>query len=183
VPKGGNLRIGMRCMEIKDPHLADFAEKSNVIRQVCEYLTFTDRHNITHPYLLEKWEVSDDLKTWTLHVRQGREVAQAAPLNADDVVWNLKRVCDPAIGSSMLGYSPVTSWKSTRPARKDDKGNPKKSSRLWSDKAIEKVDDSTVRLNASLPRSRRRASFPLPMFILDRSRTARSGPRRMAPAL
>jgi len=63
VPKGGNLRIGMRCMEIKDPHLADFAEKSNVIRQVCEYLTFTDRHNIMNPYLLEKWEVSDDLKT------------------------------------------------------------------------------------------------------------------------
>ncbi|TIP23505.1 MAG: twin-arginine translocation signal domain-containing protein, partial [Mesorhizobium sp.] len=53
LPKGGNLRIGMRCMEIKDPHLADFAEKSNVIRQVCEYLTFTDRNNITHPYLLE----------------------------------------------------------------------------------------------------------------------------------
>ena len=70
MPKGGDLRIGMRCMEIKDPHLADFAEKSNVIRQVCEYLTLTDRNNITHPYLLEKWEVSDDLKTWTLHVRK-----------------------------------------------------------------------------------------------------------------
>jgi len=27
-PKGGGLRIGMRCMEIKDPHLADFAERS-----------------------------------------------------------------------------------------------------------------------------------------------------------
>jgi peptide/nickel transport system substrate-binding protein len=49
MPKGGNLRIGMRCMEIKDPHLADFAEKSNVIRQVCEYLTFTDRNNLTQP--------------------------------------------------------------------------------------------------------------------------------------
>jgi peptide/nickel transport system substrate-binding protein len=28
-------------MEIKDPHLADFAEKSNVVREVCEYLTIT----------------------------------------------------------------------------------------------------------------------------------------------
>ena len=69
-PKGGGLRIGMRCMEIKDPHLADFAERSNVIRQVCEYLTLTDKNNITRPYLLEKWEVSDDLKTWTLYVRK-----------------------------------------------------------------------------------------------------------------
>lgn len=49
LPKGGNLRIGMRCMEIKDSHLADFAEKSNVVREVCEYLTITDRNSITHP--------------------------------------------------------------------------------------------------------------------------------------
>ena len=78
-PKGGGLRIGMRCMEIKDPHLADFAERSNVIRQVCEYLTLTDKNNITRPYLLEKWEVSDDLKTWTLYVRRTSNGTAAAP--------------------------------------------------------------------------------------------------------
>ena len=47
LPKGGHLRIGMRCMEIKSPHQSDFAEKSNVIRQVCEFLTFTGNDNIT----------------------------------------------------------------------------------------------------------------------------------------
>ena len=46
---------------------------------------------------------------------------------------------------------------------KDGKGNPKKSSRLWSDKAIEKVDDYTVRLNCVLAADRgRRAPLPLP---------------------
>ena len=168
MPKGGNLRIGMRCMEIKDPHVADFAEKSNVIRQVCEYLTFTDRNNITHPYLLEKWDVSDDLKAWTLHVRKDVKWRKGRPLTADDVIWNLKRVCDPKIGSSMLGLFTGYLVEEYETGEKDDKGNPKKSSRLWSDKAIEKVDDHTVRLNTSSPQvAVAEHLFHYPMFILD----------------
>lgn len=168
MPKGGNLRIGMRCMEIKDPHVADFAEKSNVIRQVCEYLTLTDRNNITHPYLLEKWDVSDDLKTWTLHVRKDVKWRKGRTLTADDVVWNLKRVCDPKIGSSMLGLFTGYLVEEYETGEKDDKGNPKKSSRLWSDKAIEKVDDYTVRLNTSTPQiAVAEHLFHYPMFILD----------------
>ncbi len=168
LPKGGNLRIGMRCMEIKDPHLADFAERSNVIRQVCEYLTFTDRNNITHPYLLEKWDVSDDLKTWTLHVRKDVKWRKGRPLTADDVVWNLKRVSDPAIGSSMLGLFTGYLVEEFETGEKDEKGKAKKSSRLWSENAIEKVDDHTIRLNAYAPQiAVAEHLFHYPMFILD----------------
>lgn len=168
MPKGGNLRIGMRCMEIKDPHVADFAEKSNVIRQVCEYLTLTDRNNITHPYLLEKWEVSEDLKSWTLYVRKDVKWRKGRPLTADDVIWNLKRVCDPSIGSSMLGLFTGYLVEEYETGEKDDKGNPKKSSRLWSDKAIEKIDDHTVRLNTASPQiAVAEHLFHYPMFIID----------------
>ena len=169
MPKGGTVRIGMRCMEIKDPHLADFAERSNVIRQVCEFLTFTGRDNITRPYLLEKWEVSEDLKTWTLHVRKDVKWRKGGrPLTADDVVWNLKRVCDPAIGSSMLGLFTGYLVQEFETGEKDDKGNPKKSSKLWADNAIEKVDDYTVRLNAFAPQiAVPEHLFHYPMFILD----------------
>ncbi|WP_210258766.1 ABC transporter substrate-binding protein [Rhizobium sp. WYCCWR 11152] len=168
MPKGGNLRIGMRCMEIKDPHLADFAEKSNVIRQVCEYLTLTDRNNITHPYLLEKWEVSDDLKTWTLHLRTDVKWRKGRPLTADDVIWNLKRVCDPAIGSSMLGLFTGYLVQEYETGEKDEKGNPKKSSKLWADNAIEKVNDHTVRLNCSSPQiAVPEHLYHYPMFIID----------------
>ena len=177
LPKGGALRIGMRCMEIKDPHLADFAERSNVIRQVCEYLTFTDRNNITHPYLLEKWEVSEDLKTWTLHLRKDVKWRKGRPLTADDVVWNLKRVCDPAIGSSMLGLFTGYLVQSYETGEKDEKGQPKTSSRLWSDHAIEKVDDHTVRLNAYAPQiAVAEHLFHYPMFILDPEEKGVFGP-------
>ncbi|PBC03568.1 ABC transporter substrate-binding protein [Mesorhizobium sp. WSM3860] len=177
LPKGGNLRIGMRCMEIKDPHLADFAEKSNVIRQVCEYLTFTDRNNITHPYLLEKWDVSDDLKTWTLHIRKDVKWRDGRALNADDVIWNLKRVSDPKVGSSVFGLFTGYLVEEYDTGEKDDKGNPKKSSRLWSDKAIEKVDDSTVRLNLFSPQiAVAEHLFHYPMFILDPKDNGAFGP-------
>lgn len=178
MPKGGNLRVGMRCMEIKDPHLADFAEKSNVIRQVCEYLTLTDRDNITHPYLLEKWEASDDLKTWTLYIRKDAKWRKGGkPLSADDVIWNLKRVADPAIGSSMLGLFTGYLVQEFDTGEKDDKGNAKKSSKLWADNAIEKVDDFTVRLNCFAPQiAVPEHLFHYPMFILDPADNGAFGP-------
>jgi len=177
LPKGGNLRIGMRCMEIKSPHLADFAERSNVIRQVCEYLTFTGRDNITRPYLLEKWDVSDDLKTWTLYIRKDVKWHNGRPLTADDVVWNLKRVSDPAVGSSVLGLFTGYLVEEYETGEKDKDGKPKKSSRLWSDKAIEKVDDHTVRLNAFAPQiAVPEHLFHYPMFIIDPAENGVFGP-------
>jgi peptide/nickel transport system substrate-binding protein len=177
LPKGGHLRIGMRCMEIKSPHQADFAERSNVIRQVCEFLTFTGNDNITRPYLLERWEVSDDLKTWTLHIRKGVKWHNGRPLTADDVVWNLKRVCDPAVGSSTLGLFTGYLVQEYDTGEKDASGKPKKSSRLWSDKAIEKVDDSTVRLNAFAPQiAVPEHLFHYAMFIIDPAENGSFGP-------
>ncbi|MBA3520384.1 MAG: ABC transporter substrate-binding protein [Rhizobiales bacterium] len=177
MPKGGNLRIGMRCMEIKDPHVADFAEKSNIIRQVCEYLTFTDRNNVTRPYLLENWEVSEDLKTWTLRLRKDVTWRKGRPLTADDVVWNLKRVCDPAVGSSMLGLFTGYLVQDVETGEKDEQGNPKKSSQLWADNAIEKVDEHTVRLNGYAPQvAVAEHLFHYPMFIVDPEENGLFGP-------
>jgi peptide/nickel transport system substrate-binding protein len=140
------LRIGMRVNEIGRAHATSSVEGSNILRQVCDYLTLTDRENITHPVLLERWEASEDLKTWTFYIRPEARWRTGRPFLADDVVWNIKHVLDPATGSSVLGLM--------RPymmADFDDgldaQGKPKKSSRLWDAQAIEKLDDHTVRLN------------------------------------
>ncbi|MCG8355151.1 MAG: twin-arginine translocation signal domain-containing protein, partial [Kiloniellales bacterium] len=63
--KGGSLRVATRVQEISDPSTFDFIPRSNVTRQFVEYLTITGADNITRPYLAERWEASDDLKTWT----------------------------------------------------------------------------------------------------------------------
>ena len=39
LPKGGTLRIGMRCQDLKSPHTYSWVESSNSARQVLDYLT------------------------------------------------------------------------------------------------------------------------------------------------
>ncbi|HLI11555.1 MAG TPA: ABC transporter substrate-binding protein [Alphaproteobacteria bacterium] len=152
LPKGGTLRIGSRIKEIKSPHTYSWgAWDSNISRQVCEYLTLTDEHNVTHPYLLEKWDTSPDLKTWTLHLRKNIKWHNGQPLTADDVIWNLKQCLDPEVGSSVIGLMKGYLLEEYDTGQKDEKGQPKKSTRLWDANAIQKIDDHTVRLNCKVP--------------------------------
>ena len=103
LPRGGTLRLGMRCQDLKSPHTYSWVESSNSARQVLDYLTVTGVDNVTRPGLVEKWEASPDLKTWTLRLRRGVKWHNGREFTADDVVWNLKRVLDPKTGSSVLG--------------------------------------------------------------------------------
>ncbi len=130
--------------DLKDPHAYSWG--ATIASQVVEYLTLTDEQNVTHPCLLEKWEVSEDLKTWTLNVRPGVKWHNGQDFTADDVVWNLHHLLDPAVGSSFVGLVKGYLMKEVD-AGTDAKGKPKKIFELWDANAIEKVDSHTVRLN------------------------------------
>ncbi len=168
LPKGGTLRIAMRCQDLKSPHTYSWIESANSARQVVDYLTVTGVDNITRPGLIEKWEASPDLKTWTLRLRRSVKWHNGRQFTADDVVWNFKRVLDPKTGSSVLGLMKGFLIEDYDAGEKDDKGNPKKSSRLWDAGAIQKVDDFTVRLNGKTPQlAVPEQLFHYPFLILD----------------
>ena len=128
------VRISMRVGTLENPATYSWVYDSNVARQVCDYLTRTDSENITHPILLENWEASDDLKTWTLNLKQGVNWSNGDELTSEHVAWNLKRWADPAVGSSVLGLIQGYLMNAEGTA-------------LWDPKAIEQVDDYTIRLN------------------------------------
>ena len=168
LPKGGTLRIAMRCQDLKSPHTYSWVESSNSARQVLDYLAVTGVDNVTRPSLIEKWEPSADLKTWTLRVRKSVKWHNGRQFTADDVIWNIKRVLDPKTGSSVLGLMKGFLLEDFETGEKDDKGNPKKSSRLWDAGAIQKVDDFTVRLNGKTAQlAVPEQLFHYPFLILD----------------
>ena len=122
--RGGTLRVASQIQKVTHPAQFSWIMPTNIIRQVAEYLTVTDGNNITHPYLLESWEASDDLETWTLNLRQGIMHNNGDEFNADDVVFSLGQWLDEDVGSSIIGLMGYLS-----------------------PDGIEKVDDYTVRLN------------------------------------
>ena len=142
---GGTLRMSMRVQEATDPATFDWTEKSNVARHITEYLAKTGSDNVTRPYLCERWEASDDLKTWTLHLQKGVKWSNGDDFNADDVVFNFERWLDPKTGSSNQGlFSSMITETDTGKKNKDGKPIISKS---MTPGAVEKIDANTVRLN------------------------------------
>ncbi len=101
--RGGVVRVRGTVGRVDHPARFSWIANSNTTRHVAEYLTLTDANNATHPYLLEKWEASEDLKTWALYLRQGIKWNNGDDFVADDVVFTMKEWLDPEVGSSILG--------------------------------------------------------------------------------
>ncbi len=128
IMRGGVLRCATRVERVDHPARFSLVSQSHAWRHVFDYLTYTDEKGITHPYLLEKWEVSEDLLTWTLSVRQGVKFNNGKDFTADDVVFNFNQWLDKDVGSSILG-----------------------SMSYLSKEGVQKKDDYTVVLNLNEP--------------------------------
>ena len=90
----------MRVQDLKSPHTYSWIEGANWRARSSTTSPSPAIDNVTRPTLVEKWEASPDLKTWTLHLRRDVKWRNGRQFTADDVVWNLKRVLDPKTGSS-----------------------------------------------------------------------------------
>src|SRR5918993_135393 len=149
--KGGTLRVAMQVQKMEDPATYSWNEMSNQTRHIAEYLTFTTPENVTRPMLAERWEASDDLKTWTFYLRSGVRWHNGEEFTADHVRWNIERWTDPAVGSSNVGLSSISALvEDVDSGEKNEDGTPKMVKRLRQG-AIEVADKLTIRFNLTKP--------------------------------
>lgn len=113
-----------------DPALIVDGESSKVLNNINEGLVrYVEGGTQVEPALATSWEVSDDGKVWTFHLREGVKFHDGTPFNADAVVWNIERQLPPNATEDMA-YAGFT----FEPVEK-----------------VEKVDDLTVRITLKNP--------------------------------
>jgi peptide/nickel transport system substrate-binding protein len=144
---GGRIRIGMNVQEMEDPALFSWGEMANQARHVLDYVATAGPDNVTRPMLAAGWQPSDDLRTWTIRLRDGVTWHNGDPLTAEDVAWNVRRWTDPTLGSANSGLSTFAAMIEAT-GETDAEGEPIK--RAIPD-AVEVVDRLTLRLHLAKP--------------------------------
>jgi peptide/nickel transport system substrate-binding protein len=166
--KGGVLKIAQRIPKVQNPHTFSWVYDSNVVRQVCGYLTRTGVDNVTRPHLCEKWEATEDLKTWTLYIKKDAKWHKGEDFTAEHAAWNIKHCLDPKVGSSVVGLMKGYMLKDVDTGTKDDKGNAVMTTEMWDANAIEIKDAKTLVLNLAQPQvAVPEHLFHYPFLMLD----------------
>jgi peptide/nickel transport system substrate-binding protein len=94
---GGTLRVRMNAdIRSTDPGTNRDANTDGVIAHIVEGLVAFRENTSIGPMLAESWDISDDGKTYTFHLRRGVKFQNNATMISADVVWSLKRWLDPA---------------------------------------------------------------------------------------
>ena len=112
--QGGALRIARppaSKAETLDP--ASSLSAYEYLGALYSRLVKLDQSGAVQPDLAESWEVSSDARTWTFHLRAGVSWHDGKPLTAQDVVYTVQHILDPATKSPQAGVlSPFIDGKS-----------------------------------------------------------------------
>ena len=82
--------------ESLDPHKTSTIYENNIQVDLFEGLLMPDMNAEPIPGAAESWTVSDDGKTYTFKMRQGAKWSDGTPVTADDFVYSMQRLQDPA---------------------------------------------------------------------------------------
>lgn len=99
---GGTLTIGATAgIPQLDPHVVTFANERLYFPGLYNGLTEYTEAMEPVPCLAERWEVSEDVKTYTFYLRKGVKFHNGRELEAEDIKWNFERCLDEKLGSQL----------------------------------------------------------------------------------
>ena len=146
---GGTLLFGNGAdLDLVDPRQINTQESYNACANIYDCLVLYDLGKTTiRPGLAEKWDISDDGKTYTFHLRQGVSYHDGTPFNADAVTGWFSSIKEGAEGSK---------YDATKmPYMKDFITS-------WID-SVEKTDDQTVVFHLPAPYAPLLANLAIPI--------------------
>ena len=83
-----------------DPHIATGVPEHKIIIALMEGLVLKDRKTLEpRPGVAKSWEISDDGRVYTFHLRDNARWSNGDPHNAHDYVWSWWRALQPALGN------------------------------------------------------------------------------------
>ena len=87
-----------------DPSKSSFATEAAVISRVFEPLLTFDKDLKPAPAAASSYDVSQDGKTYTFHLRQGNKYSDGQPVRAQDFEYSFKRILDPATAAEYASF-------------------------------------------------------------------------------
>src|SRR5260370_12588976 len=81
--------------ETLDPQKLTGVPEANIAYDLYEGLATLDDHGNPTGGVAKSWDVSDDGKVYTFHLRDDAKWSNGDPITADDVVYTLRRVVHP----------------------------------------------------------------------------------------
>lgn len=161
-PVGNELRLLGDDPVTLDPHLTTDAGSARYIVEVFGGLVTLDPDLNIVGDIAERWEVSDDGKTYTFFLRRNVVFHTGTPrrVTAQDFKWSIERAANPQTGSTTawLYLGDIVGVKD------------KLSGRASEVSGVEVVDDSTLRITIDAPKPYFLAKLTYPVaFVLDRN--------------
>ena len=148
-----------------DPHLTTDATSATVIVEVFGGLVTIDPDLQIAPDLAERWDISDDGRVYTFHLRRDAKFHDGRPVTAEDVQWSLERATNPLTESTVadqyLGDIVGVKGKLNGDAQ--------------TIAGLRVIDESTLELTIDAPKSYFLAKLTYPTaFVLDRENVERN---------
>ncbi len=139
IRRGGAFKVSAEVLKLAHPSQISWGRQADQLEQLLEPLVIIRDDGVPRPYLLENWQVSDDLKTWTLNLRKGVTWNNGDAFTSDDVVFTFKQWLDKEVASTMRTlFGP-----------------------LMNASNIEKVNEHQIKLHMDVP------SIGVPFYLYD----------------
>ena len=165
-PSGGVLRRLWSDPPTLDPHLSSDTTSAGVVVEIYSGLVALNTDLQLVPDVADSWEISEDGKVYTFHIRDNARFQDGKPITASDFKWSLERAASPDTASpvadtylgDIVGVDAVLEGNSTDIA------------------GVRVIDDDTLQIEIDAPKAYFLAKLTYPTaYVLDRENVDAGG--------